>query len=890
MKWIYKPGIRFKITIGYVVIIVCLIASVFLLNYQVKSLQTERNYLLNYNSQMRTDSSRIEKHVLNMHIALHNYAITGDMRELTIYESNAEKWQQSYYELTKLMNQEQQYLEYLQQIQEDINTWVETVGNPVIVLKQNNDTEAITALLIQRRSTTLIDEIQAEFTTFRDKVNMSIQEKAMTLDEQNRVLTGALFAFLGFISLISILLANTISRRIVNTVLEVKESIQEIIISKNKLSKRIQVNTNDEIYDLANTTNQLLDMLDERATLQENIADIVLTYQGINRIHQLAEVFLREVAQRTNSSFGAFYVQEVANKDTYFVKKAGYATMDIGRERFKKGEGIIGQCAINQQIVHYSQLPEDYQVISTAIGEMKLTSIMILPILLEGETIAVVEFGAIANYSVYEQQLMRQLVENFGLTIKMVLSRMEVEQLLSESQSMTEELQAQSEELQTQSEELRMQTEELTTINDQLETRSKEAEQSKQELEKVAEELRVSSNYKSEFLANMSHELRTPLNSILILSEMLAENTSLSEEEQEYAQIIHSSGEDLLKLINDILDLSKVEAGKLDIIFSEMVLSDVPYHIEKTFLPLATQKQIAFDVQIVQNEAPIFYTDILRFQQILKNLLSNALKFTNEGSVNVVISQIPETEITAEMQHLSTYWLKVAVIDTGIGIPPDKQQMIFETFQQADGATVRKFGGTGLGLSISKQFAQLLGGWITLESKEGKGSTFTLYVPSVPSGLPKHAPVIEEIKQPIEEEIPILTHMDDSILHGKKILVVDDDRRNVYALKQALEAKGMRVISATNGIECIELLETMPNIDVVLMDIMMPSMDGYETMSIIRHTMQLTQLPIIALTAKAMKNDRDKAIAAGASDYISKPLDLEQLFSVLNVWLIKEEE
>jgi two-component system, chemotaxis family, sensor kinase CheA len=474
---------------------------------------------------------------------------------------------------------------------------------------------------------------------------------------------------------------------------------------------------------------------------------------------------------------------------------------------------------------------------------------------------------------------------------------MEVIRLLNESQAMTEELQVQSEELQTQSEELKMQTEELTTINERLEDRTREAEHKTHELEKVqielqqsAEQLRQSSNYKSEFLANMSHELRTPLNSILILSEMLAENNNnrLSEDELEYAKVIHDSGEDLLSLINDILDLSKVEAGKMDLWFSEMDVHEIPQHINNLFLPIAKQKGLILTVDVAENVAEIVHTDAKRFYQIINNLLSNALKFTEKGSVNVKVRQ---ADVTPTMQQYSDTWLAVSVTDTGIGIPKEKQSIVFESFQQVDGATVRKYGGTGLGLSICREFIKILGGWITLVSDEGHGSTFTVYLPSLPEGklpeltLAKQEAAVTEIElaPTIPEDAP------KTLFDDKHILIVDDDYRNIYALRQALEQKGVHIIEASNGKECLDILQSATRVDAVLMDIMMPEMDGYETMERIRGELHLTELPIIALTAKAMKKDRDHAFKSGASDYISKPLNLEQLFSVLTVWLTSGE-
>jgi two-component system chemotaxis sensor kinase CheA len=467
-------------------------------------------------------------------------------------------------------------------------------------------------------------------------------------------------------------------------------------------------------------------------------------------------------------------------------------------------------------------------------------------------------------------------------------------------------MQAQSEELQTQAEELRMINEQLEERNRETEEKSKELQVAKLNLEKQAEELKLSSKYKSEFMANMSHELRTPLNSILILSEMLSDpnDSKLNEEQQEFARVINSSGQDLLTLINDILDLSKVEVGKLEVVFDEMNLSELPELLHRNFDHVAKKKNIDFIIEKSKNVPDIFFTDEQRFQQILKNLLSNAFKFTEKGSVSVQIQKADEEIVAQWIQTKgASNWVEIKVTDTGIGISKEKQKLIFEAFQQGDGATMRKYGGTGLGLSICREFAKLLGGWVIVDSEEGQGSTFTFFIPSMPEGFKNVGEAIAA-----SPEVAAANHDDSAAPFGdqgepdvgmmdeeardkakpfcnKTVLVVDDDHRNIFALKNALKHEGMEILTAENGFECLELLEKGNDIDVILMDIMMPGMDGYETMTRIREQSKFEDLPIIALTAKAMKGDREKCLKAGASDYVSKPLKLDQLLSVLRVWL-----
>lgn len=937
-----KLGIRSKITVGYIVIIVCLLVSVVFLNAQITSLQNARNHIIQYDSQVQALTNRIEKSIKDMESNKRGYVITGEASYLEPYNSASVNWKTDFDELRQLVAENPSQLELLDDIKVTIDHWITNSGDPVIQMKRENRTEELAEFFQYDLGRKDMESIQSQFESFLAVEKANVDDRAATLDGRNQGLTFGLFALLILISLVAIGISSGISRMIVNTISDVTNTIQKIAASGGSHGERIKVNTQDEVRDLANATNYLLDTLEKREWLQKNLADVVTTYQGVSSITKLAQTFLSEVAGRTHTSYAAFYVRETVDNKVSYVKQASFAgeSESVGREHFNLGEGLIGQAAAEKRMFTYKGLPQDYRLIGTGLGEAVPKQVVILPIIFEDEAIAVVEIATMKEYDDQQLELVKQIADTFGLTVNSILGRMEIVRLLNESRAMTEELQVQSEELQTQSEELQtqseelqMQTDALTAINKQLEERthdaeskSKELEKAKKELEETAEQLRMNSNYKSEFLANMSHELRTPLNSILILSEMLVENGSnnLSDEESEFAKVIHSSGEDLLTLINDILDLSKVEAGKIDVLFGEVNLSELPTQMEQLFSPVANQKNIEFNITKSAAVPEVFYTDAKKFQQILKNLLSNAFKFTEQGSVSLNIDKINEQQVTSCMKNLSNEWLEITVSDTGIGIPADKHQLIFETFQQADGATVRKYGGSGLGLSICREFSKLLGAKITLASEEGKGSTFTLTIPSLPDGMPENEQMhvayaelsaasitdfddleeLEELEameasrfeeQPVEEqqeeekEVPALSPQNElEVFRNKRVLIVDDDNRNIYALKRVLENRGMTTLVAKDGLECLDIMREDQNIDVVLMDIMMPNMDGYETMSIIRNEMKLTDLPIIALTAKAMKNDRDKSLEAGASDYISKPLNLEQLFSVLRVWLVSK--
>jgi two-component system, chemotaxis family, sensor kinase CheA len=499
-------------------------------------------------------------------------------------------------------------------------------------------------------------------------------------------------------------------------------------------------------------------------------------------------------------------------------------------------------------------------------------------------------------------------MSNLGINIKSISRHIQVEMLLEESQALTEELQSQSEELHLQQEELRNVNEQLEAQYANSEQKTKELENIQTILEEKAQQLTLSSQYKSEFLANMSHELRTPLNSLLILAQILAENAeeNLTSKQITYAETIFSSGNDLLQLISDILDIAKVEAGKMEISIKEVSISDIKDILEAQFIHVARNKSIEFNIEIASDMPKFIYTDKLRLEQILKNLLSNAFKFTNDGSVSLIINKVEKgTYLNKNTSFIhSEIDLEFSVKDTGIGISSEKYDIIFDAFKQADGTINRKFGGTGLGLSISRELSHLLGGFIEVESIEGTGSTFTLYLPNnknikqsdltIPQ-LEIATAILEVTNSPVNPMVfsskteENSTRMFDkkALLAGKKILVVDDDVRNIFAISTALENYQVEVMFSENGIEGISTLQSNPDIDLVLMDIMMPDMDGFEAIKLIRQMPDFENIPIIALTAKAMKYDRDQCIAAGASDYISKPVNLKQLISMIRVWLYK---
>lgn len=725
----------------------------------------------------------------------------------------------------------------------------------------------------------------------------------------------------------------------------------------------------DEIGDVVRLFNQLvLDLAEkqaveqrynkhneEQAWLKSKVAGIMMRLQGSTDFTMVSDLFVRQTAPSVSAVYGGLYLA-VEHSGRSMLKLTGsYAMYGAESERFYAlGEGLIGQCALSNTPIQLqaADTGENLRVVLGS-GELALGEILFLPIAYEDEVMAVLELGSAGTFTMLHKELLEQLAMLLGVLLHSIKGRLKVEELLRNSQLLTEELQSQSEELLSQQDELRtsyfkleeqartlqqseellqQQSEELATINEELtlqttlleeqvqatnEKRS-QLEQANKVLEHQALELAVASKYKTEFLANMSHELRTPLNSMMILSRMLEENkeANLTTRQVEFASTIHSAGEDLLRLIDDVLDLSKVEAGRMEIQPRFVELDEIIHYVRRSFGPLSARKNVRLQIEEAEDLPKGLMTDPNRLMQIIGNLLSNAFKFTAEGTVTFRIGYDGRT------------W-EFAVQDTGIGIPADQLEVIFQAFRQVNGTTSRNYGGTGLGLSISRQFSQLLGGHLTAASTEGKGSLFTLLIPELEEQLflafpgagatteqqPSAGHGMVDSTSPKQETLPGNSR-DDAMsklplpwdgpaavaawreaavsaepeaaelsFTGSRILLVDDDIRNVFALSAVLEDCGMKVVFAENGHDAVEFVKQGEEVDLVLMDIMMPHMDGYDAMRAIRALPGKETLPIIALTAKAMTEDQIKCQEAGASDYLPKPIDLRRLLEMLQTWL-----
>ncbi|MFE0719016.1 HAMP domain-containing protein [Streptomyces sp. NPDC058892] len=772
-------------------------------------------------------------------------------------------------------------------------------------------------------------------------------------------------------------------------------------VTRGDLSLKVDVDAAGEIQALQDNINTMIVNLrdttlanKEQDWLKGNLARISALMQGRRDLDDVASLIMSELTPVVSAQHGAFFLVVPAGGATeigadggangaYELRMRGSYAYAGGQMplSFRPGEGLIGAVAEEKRTILVENTPPGYLKISSGLGEAPPAHVIVLPVLFEGKVLGVIELASFTPFTQIQKDFLSQIAEMIGTSVNTISVNSKTEMLLKQSQEMTEQLRERSDELENRQKalqaanaELEEKAELLAQQNRDIEVKNTEIEEARQVLEERAEQLAVSMRYKSEFLANMSHELRTPLNSLLILAKLLADNAdeNLSPKQVEFAETIHGAGSDLLQLINDILDLSKVEAGKMDVSPTRIALVQLVDYVEATFRPLTAEKGLDFSVRVSPELPATLHTDEQRLLQVLRNLLSNAVKFTDTGAVELVIrpagadvpAEIREQLLEAgSLREADGDLIAFSVTDTGIGIAAGKMLVIFEAFKQADGTTSRKYGGTGLGLSISREIARLLGGEIHAASEPGRGSTFTLYLPLHPSELPPQgyapptpggargelyrrsldgarpglpaAPADAPAAQPqpvppapaeaaagqgggaalfrrrrkalggpeprtavpgqpnaagaeggwdaAQEELPAVARTYD--FRSERVLIVDDDVRNVFALTSVLEQHGLVVLYAENGREGIEVLEQHDDVKVVLMDIMMPEMDGYATTSAIRRMPQFAGLPIIALTAKAMKGDREKAIDSGASDYVTKPVDPDYLLSVMEQWM-----
>ncbi|MEU7629416.1 HAMP domain-containing protein, partial [Nocardia sp. NPDC049220] len=778
-------------------------------------------------------------------------------------------------------------------------------------------------------------------------------------------------------------------------------------VATGDLTRSIAVEAKGEVAELKNNINSMVQSLrettrtnEQQAWLNTNLARISGRLQGHRDLSAVAQLIMNQLTPLVGAQYGAFFFMESEQKPAQLRLIAGYGRNEDGTV-FELGQSLVGQVALSKTAIVVDRTPPDYIEICSGLGGARPVNLIVLPIVFEDQVLGVIELASFSRFTVVQQDFLEQLMESIGVNVNTIMASARTDSLLEESQRLAGELQHSNAALEEKAELLVRQ-------NRDIEIKNFEIEQARREIEERAQQLALASKYKSEFLANMSHELRTPLTSLLILAGILTQNSTrnLTPKQVEFANVIQSAGRDLQQLIDDILDLSKVEAGKMEMQKEPVPLRQLLEYVQTTFQPLTSQKGLEFDIDVEPAVPAHLDTDEQRLRQVLRNLLSNAVKFTEKGMIRLRVRRLDN--------HIA-----FSVSDTGIGIAEQNLETIFSAFQQAGGTTSRRYGGTGLGLSISRQVANLLGGEIRAESQFGVGSTFTLYLPVttqsevtvdatrltpmecsvlviedqddkaltklvreiIPALADTAGPVridsvgtvekaltmlfscpyqgvlldasllgaaapellrelcegtqarstallaypVRELgpdqDRPIETVarkhrvdllasqdelrerfIRVLTHPHRMKLEapahrrgqlrltGRKVLIVDDDARNVLALVGLLELNGMSVDHAPNGRKGIEMLRAHPDIDVILMDAMMPEMDGYATTVAIRKMPRFDRLPIIMVTAKAMAGDREKSLASGATDYITKPVDADELLDCIDRWLQAVEQ
>lgn len=1121
-----------KILVGFIACtFLLLVVAIIALRNSQQFIDT--NAWVNHTHQTLYELEQVLENAVNESAGARGFIITGDKNYLDPYNDSRIKLGQHLKKVTDLTSDNPTQQRNLKALSQSIDTFQKILENYIDTRQQQGFAQAQTLLTIGKGKSAL-DEIRARVEDAKGIEDNLLQQRKEASEQDAK---NFIQIFIGLLVIIAVVLI----------------AVYMIISTNLRALRRAEQETANKNWNLTGN------------------GELAKIMQGDLSVPDLSQVVIDFLSRYLNAQVGVIYVAD-DNLDN-LILTAGFAIDQQKRanKSIRWGEGVVGQVANEKQPILLTDVPQNYVDIDTGFGKIAPQSVLAMPLIFENEVLGVVELGSLSSFTELQRQFLNTVLHSVAIAVASAQAREKMKELLEETRAQSEELQAQqeelrqvNEELEEQAQNLKQQQEELQVTNEELEEqtqalemKNKEVEFARKDIEQKSKQLEVSSKYKSEFLANMSHELRTPLNSLLILSRDLADNKNknLTEEQIESAEIINKSGYDLLGLINEVLDLSKIEAGKMTLSLESLSLKAFASDLTRNFKHQTNSKGLEFEVAMGSDLPETILTDAKRVDQIVKNLLSNAIKFTDKGSIKVGFNKHDE-------QHIA-----ITVADTGIGIANEKQMAIFEAFHQGDGSTSRKYGGTGLGLSISRELAKLLGGEIKLESRVGEGSTFTLVLPTElhvdetstqatyhrkPTTPPKtvfeknndfynyptiaddrenigeadkvvlvveddlkfaeillrqahnkgfkclaastgedglllaekfkphamildidlpginghqvlaelkanpvirHIPVhiisvnertldpikegaIEYLTKPVEKkqleeafnriehfidrkmknlliveddengrkaimkligngDVKCLgvgsgtealnlfkeTHIDcivldlglpdmsgfeliyqlekakeggvppiivytgkelsreendelqkyaetiiikgvkseerlldetalflhrtisnlpeakqkiitglydrESVFTDKKILVVDDDMRNVFALSKVLKERGMEIVKAENGLKALEMLDQQADIDLVLMDIMMPEMDGYEAMQKIREQARYNKLPIIALTAKAMKEDRQKCIDAGANDYISKPIDVERLLSLIRVWLSK---
>jgi HAMP domain-containing protein/CheY-like chemotaxis protein/signal transduction histidine kinase len=679
-------------------------------------------------------------------------------------------------------------------------------------------------------------------------------------------------------------------------------------VTKGDLTRSIQVEARGEVAELKDNINTMINNLratternQEQDWLKTNLAKFTRMLQGQRDLETVGQMLLSELSPLVNAQQGTVYhmhrpetIEEPMRPGLLLL--AGYAHREDQPIRIEVGSGLVGQCALEKQRILLTTVPANYTMIHSSLGAAQPANIVVLPVLFEGETKAVIELASLEPFTTPHLSFLEQLTQSIGVVLNTIEATVRTEGLLKQSQQLTIALQTRQTELQQTNEELASKAKQLADQNAEVERKNKEVEQARTELEEKAAELALTSKYKSEFLANMSHELRTPLNSILILGQQLAENTKggLNPKEVEYARNIHSAGTDLMTLINDILDLSKIESGTVTVEAEPISFMSIRESIKRTFHHIAESRNLVFTIDVDSTLPPTFVADQKRLQQILKNLLSNAFKFTSQGHVVMTVRRVLSGwSVDHPVLGSLDSAIAISVTDSGIGIHPDKQRLIFEAFQQADAGTSRKYGGTGLGLKISRELAALLGGEIKLVSSPGQGSTFTLYLPFAYTGPARSLSAAPTSSQK-QNVLPILTVVkaeevisddrDDIVEDDNVLLIVDDDPHYARVLLGLARDKGFKGIVATRGQTALDLARQYKPTAITL-DVFLPDMLGWTVLNALKLDPETRHVPVQILS---VEEESRHGLSHGAFSYLVKPattLDLEKALDRLKTFV-----
>ncbi|MDD5035837.1 MAG: response regulator, partial [Methylococcaceae bacterium] len=687
-------------------------------------------------------------------------------------------------------------------------------------------------------------------------------------------------------------------------------------VTKGDLTRSVTVEAKGEVAELKDNVNEMIRNLRETTNqnseqdwLKTNLAKFTRVLQGQRDLITVSKTVLSELAPLVSAQHGVFYIMDeptVGEARLKMLSSYAYKERKNLAQSWKVGEGLVGQCAYEKQRILLTNVPDDYVQITSGLGEAPPLSIVVLPVLFEGKVKAIIELASFERYSATHQAFLDQLAESIGIVLNTIEANMRTEELLKQSQSLTNELQSQQEELRQTNEELEDKARLLEEQKMEVESKKREVEQAKAAVEEKAKQLALTSKYKSEFLSNMSHELRTPLNSLLILAQQLADNPQahLDPKEVEFARTIHGSGNDLLSLINEILDLSKIESGTVSLELSEVPFVALRDQLDRTFRHVAQSRALAFEITLARDLPAALITDEKRLLQVMKNLLSNAFKFTEKGQVVMCVDRAAGGwSLDNDKLNRANEVFAFSVEDTGIGIPADKQRIIFEAFQQAEGGTARKYGGTGLGLSISREIAHLLGGELKLaRSASGQGSVFVLYVaqnggasappaPFPPAGEGRNAlsPSGREWGRGLAEKAipdralrdmlePEVADDRDAIEKGDRVLlIVEDDAAFARIILELAREKGFKGLVAMHGGQALELARSHKP-DAITLDIRIPDMDGWTILDVLKRDPDLRHIPVDVIT---VEDEPLRGFSHGAFQFLTKPVSRDQLGEAL---------